>query len=167
MSKAIFRVITHSDADDVKLFERLNYIRNPIATRNTVIYANYVSSLHPYSEMKFVKECHKSPLNITTNGKWFLEYVVSLPGEESQNIFNFNDCAKEILTYLANYNGNYQAIGCVHVNTDNLHLHIIVNNIDFMTGSRFQLTKQNLYMIREEISKILNKYGFSGIKEGL
>jgi len=77
---------------------------------------------------------------------------------------NFSDCVKEIDKFFANFmNGHYQLISAIHINTDNLHAHIIMNNIDFITGKRLQIRLSELYLIRMEINRILTVFGFSQV----
>ena len=109
-----------------------------------------------------VKQSHLSPHNNTLAGKHFFEYVVSLPCGESCRVQEFLLCVQEINRFMATYSeGHYQTISCVHTNTDNLHAHIIVNNIDWVTGKRFHLQKPYFYEIMENVSDVLQRYGFS------
>ena len=164
MNISIFNVIPHKDADNVKLIERLNYIRNPMATNENLTYGSFVSCRYPFDEMMVVKYCYATPKNNTLNGKQFIEYIVSLPAEESNNLQNFACAVRDITNFLAKTYGQYQTISCIHLNTDNLHAHIIANNIDFMNGTRFTLDINHFYAIREGISNILSSHGFSAIK---
>lgn len=164
MSTSIFKVITHSAEDSVKLIERLNYIRNPLAIDIDLSYATFVSLIYPYEEMMMVKQCYATPSNNTLQGKHFFEYVVSVPEDESYNLKSFVLCMREINNFLASAYGKYQTISCIHVNTDNLHAHIIANNIDWTNGTRLNLNLKYFHFIREEVGSILQSYGFSSIK---
>ena len=164
MSTSIFKVILHKEADSVKLIERLNYIRNPMATNTDLTFGAFVSCRYPFEEMMFVKQCYLMPINDTLQGKYFFEFVVSVPEEESNDLQNFSAAVKDINSFLANAHGKYQTLSCIHLNTDNLHAHLIMNNIDWMNGTRLNLDIKNFYAIREGISNILSTYGFSMIK---
>ncbi|MBQ8699928.1 MAG: relaxase/mobilization nuclease domain-containing protein [Schwartzia sp.] len=162
MAFSIFKIVPHSDADSNKLYERLNYIRNPMATDVCMTCGMFVSCRYPWEEMMLVKQSHLSPHNNTLAGKHFFEYVVSLPCGESCRVQEFLLCVQEINRFMATYSeGHYQTISCVHTNTDNLHAHIIVNNIDWVTGKRFHLQKPYFYEIMENVSDVLQRYGFS------
>ena len=66
---------------------------------------------------------------------------------------------------LANYNaGHFQVISAIHLNTDNLHAHIIANNTDWQTGTRFNLFKSDFFAIREQIDTILKEKFFSSLE---
>ena len=137
MNETILKIITHTINDNIKLLYRINYIRNPLATNSNITYCAYVSAIYPYEEMMLTKMCYQSVNNNTLIGNNFFEFVISLSEEASHRYREFLQCAQEIVAFLANFGGQFQSIGCVHTNTDNLHIHIIVNNINFMTGTRF------------------------------
>ena len=164
MAGAIFKRIPHVCADSAKLIERMNYIRNPLATDECMIYGSFVSLRYPYEEMMMVKRCYLSPYNNTLLGNHFFEYVVSLPEEESDRVQDFVLCVQEINRFLATYSGShFQTISAVHTNTDNLHAHIICNNIDWMTGMRFNPPPYQRIAIKEGVSALLIRYGFSNV----
>ena len=161
MACSIFKVVPHSDTDSNKLYERLNYIRNPMATDVCMTCGTFVSCRYPWEEMMLVKQSHLSPYNNTLIGKHFFEYVVSLPQWESDRVRDFVPCVQEINRFLASYNeGHYQTISCVHTNTANLHAHIIANNIDWLTGKRLHLSKPCFYGIMETVNRVLLRYVF-------
>ena len=163
MGTSIFKVIPHKDADNVKLIERLNYIRNPMATNENLTFGAFVSYRYPYEEMMLIKQCYLTPTYNTLQGKQFFEYVVSVPENESAVMQEFILCVRAINIFLSSYGGNYQTIGCIHTNTENLHAHIIMNNIDWTNGTRLNLNMNHFYAIRESISNILLAHGFSAI----
>ena len=163
MGTSIFKIINHREADSVKLIERLNYIRNPMATNEGLTFGAFVSLHYPYEEMMLIKQCYLTPTNNTLQGKQFFEYVVSVPENESAVMQEFILCVRAINNFLSSYGGNYQTIGCIHTNTENLHAHIIMNNIDWTNGTRLNLNMNHFYAIRESISNILLAHGFSAI----
>ncbi|MED3269726.1 MULTISPECIES: relaxase/mobilization nuclease domain-containing protein [Bacillus] len=63
--------------------------------------------------------------------------------------------------------GNHQYTVITHTETDNLHNHIIFNDIDFNELKMFDSKRVNtLERLREENDKISEKYGLSIIEEG-
>ncbi|MCQ6288775.1 relaxase/mobilization nuclease domain-containing protein [Bacillus cereus] len=63
--------------------------------------------------------------------------------------------------------GNHQYAVITHIETENLHNHIIFNDIDFTTLKMFDSKRVNtLDRLREENDKISEKYGLSIIEEG-
>ena len=164
---SIFKFQKHSVEDHVKLLERLNYIRDPIATTPDLWCSAYVSMRYPYDEMMFVKHCHVTKNHNTLWGRQFFEFIVSLPEEESCQLGSFSDCMREVVSLLAHWQGgHHQVLSCIHLNTDNLHAHIIENNIDFLTGARFTPSQVDFCAILDGIDGILKKHGFSGLLPG-
>lgn len=163
---SIFKILNFENPNQLKLLERLNYIREPVAANTNLTFAFYLSSRYPYEEMMFIKQCHLSAVNNTFQGKHFIEFVLSLTSEESLYGNDFVSCIKEIDSYLAHYSeGHYQLISCIHINTDNLHAHIIMNNTDFMTGKRLVINKTDFFAICENINQILRNWNFSDVKQ--
>ena len=163
---SIFKILNFANPNHLKLLERLNYIREPVATNPDLICTAYLSSRYPYEEMIFIKQCHLSAVNDTFHGKHFIEFVLSLTSEESLYGNDFVACIKEIDSYLAHYSeGHYQLISCIHTNTNNLHAHIIMNNTDFMTGKRLVINKADFFVICEHINQILRNWNFSAVKQ--
>jgi len=161
---SIFYIQKESFQDNVSLIKRLNYIRETPATCPDLIHTVYVSKRFTFDEFILVKKCHLSSDNNTIAGRCFFEFIISLKEEESYYLRNFSDCVKEIDKFFANFmNGHYQLISAIHINTDNLHAHIIMNNIDFITGKRLQIRLSELYLIRMEINRILTVFGFSQV----
>ena len=89
---AIFKILTFSNADNLKLLERLNYIREPEATSLDLIFGRYVSIFSPYEEMTLVKQCYMSEKNDAFRGKNFIEYIISLREKESCYLGYFMNC---------------------------------------------------------------------------
>lgn len=56
-----------------------------------------------------------------------------------------------------------QIAWAIHGNTDNLHAHFIMNTVNYMNGSKFQIRKEELYNLKVIVSSILSEYGFSEI----
>ena len=55
----------------------------------------------------------------------------------------------------------YQMVVTVHLNTDNLHCHFVVNPISFIDGSRFQNKIYNHRRLREISDEVCREYGKS------
>lgn len=161
---SIFKLQPHSIEDSLKLLERLNYIRDPLSTYPDLWCSSYVSIRYPFEEMMTVKRCHISKKYNTLGGRQFFEFIVSLTEEESSQLGRFNSCVRDIVEFLSHWQyGHYQVLSCIHLNTDNLHAHIIQNNIDFMTGKRFTPSRPEFYAILDEVDAILKKHRFSGL----
>lgn len=151
--------------DSHNLQGKLLYIQNPISSPNGLTFTAYVSPYYTFDEMILAKYCHLNFDNDTLNGRQFYEFIISLKEEESSLLQEFKLCTQSMVNFLATFDKDnfYQAIGCVHINTDNLHCHIIVNNIAFNSGKRLNLDRPTFEFVRNEINKILQLHGFSEI----
>lgn len=164
---SIFKIITHTTEDRLVLLERINYIFDPLATMPCLLSGRNVSLRYPFEEMMLVKKSFQSAWNNTLQGKHFFEFVVSLMECESRRQGDFTLCMDKIVGWLSDsMGGHFQTISAIHINTDNLHAHIIMNNIDFRTGERLDLTLSVFHTIRQAISDILERDRFSSIYMG-
>lgn len=162
---AIFKIITRKgEKNYVKLYERLNYILNAASTRKELIYGQFVSTVNPYPEMMLAKKS-----NMDQKGGWnpfqgvaFYEAVVSLSLDDDSDVYDLFYTMVEINQMFSNYNGDhYQVLSSVHINTDNLHVHFVVNNTDFITGKRFSNSESTFYDIVDHLNCILKRNGYS------
>lgn len=159
---AIFKVERMSR--DHNLLDKLIYIRDPQASPVELTYTSYVSDINVFEEMMLIKKIYKTPSNNTLEGRQFFDYELSLPENESSRLNDFIGCVKEVTEFLSNLQGkSYQTISCIHTNTDNLHVHILMNNIDMLEGTRLNVSYGMLCNMKDVIDPILIKYGFEPI----
>lgn len=164
---AIFRIEKRKENDCVKLCELLNYVRNPLATSPDLTYGSYISCRYPYEEMMIIKSCYTSPFTRTWQGRQFFDFIVSLTEEESVYLERFSSCMITINQFIATLQGgHYQTIHSIHLNTDNLHAHVVMNNIDVYNGKRFNLNKHAFSDLCTGVDVILQNNGFMGIEKG-
>ena len=159
---AIFKVETKSKQHD--LLDKLIYIRNPQASPVGLCCTSYLSNRYAFDEITLIKNIYKSPSNNTVERRQFFDYELSLPKNESARLNDFFVCVKEVTEFISNFNGEcYQTISYIHTNTNNLHAHILMNNIDMLKGKRFNLDNAKLYEMKEGISNILVNHGIEPI----
>ncbi len=135
----------------------LNYVAEELKTMQGL----YVGTRHitdignATTEMMQVKEFYgKLDGRIATHG------VISLDEEESdiQNAGNLmlllNDLMKSVFP-------ENQVVYAVHTNTENLHIHFILNTVG-MDGKKIHMDKQFMRKVLEpEVNKLAVKYGFT------
>jgi len=75
------------------------------------------------------------------------------------------DEAHEIGVELARrlFGERFEAVIGTHLNTDNLHNHIIINSVSFKNGKKYQSTKANMYRIREVSDALCREHSLSTI----
>ncbi len=75
------------------------------------------------------------------------------------------DEAHEIGVELARrlFGDRFEAVIGTHLNTDNLHNHIIINSVSFKDGGKYQSTMANLYRLREVSDTLCREHNLSVI----
>lgn len=122
--------------------------------------ANGADPFRAARDMLNVKNCYGK-----LNGTEYIQIIVSLCEDEYQSP---DDLSRFIQATTAIANMMFVRYSCqiawaIHGNTDNLHAHFILNTVNYINGSKFQIRKQELYNLKAIVSSILVKYGFSEI----
>ena len=61
------------------------------------------------------------------------------------------------------FGDRFEAVIGTHLNTDNLHNHIVFNSVAFKDGGKYQSTKANMYRIREISDELCREHSLSVI----
>lgn len=108
--------------------------------------------------MILVKRCYQSQKNEILLYRQFMEFILSLNDFESERLDDFCSCVQEVMDLISTLDGGaYQIIGAIHTNTDNLHAHMVLNNINMQNGKRFALPRDELRNLKLNINDVLNK----------
>ena len=58
----------------------------------------------------------------------------------------------------------YQLVYGIHEDTDNLHIHVVVSSVNFITGNKIHISDEDFMQMREAILKevniVMKEYGF-------
>lgn len=146
-----------------QLGRECRYIENDVKTLGGA----YIGSVNLISsdmkdavkEMMDVKEFYNK-----TDGRAALHGIISLPEQES-DISNASKLMQLCEDTLKELFPNHQAIFAIHTNTENLHVHFIVNSVG-LNGTKIH---QNKYFMRDVmhpcVNKYASKYGFNENEE--
>ena len=94
-------------------------------------------------------------------GNPYKQMIFSFGDEASSlSIDKINEIGCKIGSYYAN---EYQIIGAVHLDTDNLHIHYVLNTVNMLTGYKFGQSSHDLWRYKKYINAILLDYGLSPI----
>ena len=156
---AIFEVKTEKNKDLIQLYRKLNYITDVASTQQYLIYGSAVSIYDPYAQMLAVKQVFNQ-----TERNAYRHCILSIKTEDEISIANFKHLSMEVSELLSNFYGNYQVVMAVHIDSDNLHAHYVLNTINYLTGERFDLNRRRLIELKYRVNEILNKYNISNIK---
>lgn len=67
-----------------------------------------------------------------------------------------NAIGKQIIRYIGK---EYQAVYAVHEDTENLHIHIVMNAVSYVDGHRYRGTRAEFNAFKSHINKILRMHG--------
>jgi hypothetical protein len=140
------------------LYETLIYVMRASAAKRKNIYGASVSAYEPYYEMIQVKEAFEQ-----MNGKGYLHYTLDPDPFDVLMVDNFFMIGRVIAEKISHFYGTYQVLMAIHFDAQQYHMHFIANNIDYITGIRFDLNRQKLSELKDAINVILMKYGISPI----
>lgn len=64
--------------------------------------------------------------------------------------------AQQALEY---YQDDYQILSAVHVDKDHLHIHFVMNSVNYHDGSKYRGKKEDYYGFIRHMNKVLQPYG--------
>lgn len=129
----------------------INYILNPYKTPSqcygcTVGEIDEIAELMLETTVKFHKE----------KGVQMRHFILSFHPYELNDPYIANEIAQKIIYYLG---GTYETMYGVHENTEKLHIHIAINPVSYIDGSRYYGRKKEFYRFLKCICEILKSYG--------
>lgn len=132
------------------LFGIINYATNEEKTNKTLIYGFGIDPAHAFEEMDAVKQMWHQ-----TSGRQYKHFIFSFDSniDLPNNILMNIGC--DIGAYFAN---EYQILMAIHFNTNNIHIHYVLNTVNMFTGRKFSITKRDMYNYKLYINQILQRY---------
>lgn len=85
-----------------------------------------------------------------TKGKQALHFWVSFDEEKMYSLGELRHIGYEIAKF---FGGEYQIIFALHENTDNYHIHFVVNTVNFITGKKIRWNRGELYRLIKYVEK--------------
>lgn len=140
-----------------QLGNELKYVTNEIKTASGLyVGCRHISDIkHATEEMMQIKEFYgKLDGRVATHG------VISLDASESdpKNAGKLMELLNELMEAVFPDN---QVVYAVHTNTENLHIHFIINTVG-MDGKKIHMDKTFMRQVMEaEVNKLADKYGFT------
>ena len=118
------------------LEKHLNYIMDEKKTLGKYIYCYRCNKEDPLSDMKFVKKLYGKD-----RGRQYISYM--------QSFMSYDEVTPEQVMRLgiqmAKFFKDYQSVTCVHVDTDRIHYHTIVNPVNLTNGKKLRLGAKCFY----------------------
>ncbi len=148
----VVKIVDEKYEEAKDLCNLLNYI---FRDKDTGWHCRYFggANIDPYnalSEMMFIKNFYRK-----TEGRQARHFVVSL-GSDSLIMPNEADqLAMQICAYYAN---RFQIVYSVHEDTDNLHIHFVLNTVSYVDGKKFTESPAELWRFKEYVSRLISRY---------
>lgn len=122
-----------------------NYICNPAK-------AAYVGGAGVSSSETAGNEMEQIAIKFGKNsGKRLRHSTLSFESKENVSPEKANEYAQKIIQY---YAPEYQIAYAVHANTDNVHIHMVMNQISHVDGHRYQGKKKDYYDFKRHMGKV-------------
>ncbi|MGW8811083.1 relaxase/mobilization nuclease domain-containing protein, partial [Bacillus velezensis] len=101
-----------------------------------------------------------------TGGRQAMHFVLSFDPKELSNTPDNQEKCLEIGMALAEKIGKGHESGCfVHADQDHLHCHIVTNSVNYETGRKFQMKKdQDLVLFRNISDKVCKEHGIEPLE---
>lgn len=116
---------------------------------------NGVDVKSAYQDMNTLQSLYRK-----NDGRRYLHYIISFDkGVPAMKAYHV---AFEIASYFA---GDYQYMMAVHINTSNIHAHVILSAVNARTGKKFSQSKKQLREFRNYVNFCLDKHGLNMIPE--
>lgn len=145
---SIIKFINGKNRGAAALKNKIDYILDPEKTNRSISGGNGVELSNAYQDMATVQT-----LMGKESGRRFIHYVISFEAGIELDI------AVGICMEIAEYfSEEYQFVWAIHTNTDNLHMHVVLNAVNMRTAKKFSQSKADLLAFRKHANKILASY---------
>lgn len=138
------------------LFGVIHYVKNEKKTYPTTMYGFGVDPESAFEEMDTVKKLWHQ-----TGGRQYKHFMFSFDSDIKLSQNALMDIGRKIGEYYAN---EYQILMVMHSNTNNIHIHYILNTVNMFTGKKFSITKRDIYNYKLYINQILQSHNLSLIE---
>jgi len=129
----------------------IEYILNPMKAINGYIGGCYVNPNDIVGSMNDVAQRFGK-----TQGVQLRHFVIAFHPTETRDPQLVSQIANEISMYIGQ---EYQTVFAVHENTENLHIHLMLNAISHIDGHRYQGKRKDYYILLNCIKHVLHQYG--------
>lgn len=138
----------------------LDYVMNPEKTQN----CRLVGGINCQPEMAFRQMMDTKAKFGKMDKRQGYHIILSFKEGEADPDMAFEIAEKFVMEYLGSL---YEAVYCVHDNTDHVHAHIIYNSVSFMDGRKYRYEKGDWEKdIQPITNRLCEEYGLSTIDIG-
>ena len=148
-----FRVIHENPRT---LFGVVKYVKNENKTDSATMDGFGVLPESAFEEMDIVKKIYNQ-----ADGRQYKHFVFSFDSNITLPIETLKEICYQIGCYYAN---DYQILSAIHFDTNNIHCHYILNTVNMFDGTKFSMSKGDIYDYKKYINQILESYNLSKIE---
>lgn len=139
------------------LEEMYHYIVNPSRTNDLVIFGLGVNPHYALLEMEFA---HYAFCTGTRNQYQQVIFSFDKEVDKKLSLRQIREIGEKIGMLFAN---QYQVLGALHINTNNLHFHYLINSVNINTGKCY-CQEGSIYYYYKAVNEIITVYGLEPIK---
>lgn len=99
-------------------------------------------------------------LSNQTGGRQYKHFIFSFDDDIALSNDDIMKIGYEIGSYYAN---EYQISMAVHLDTNNTHIHYVLNSVNIYTGTKFRQSRGDLFNYKLYVNDILKNYNLSPI----
>lgn len=112
-------------------------------------YIDLITSDKAEQQLRAVKKYFKK-----TDNRQIYHYILSFPS----NVKNPWEVYEIGFDVVSTFFEGYQTMFAVHENTDNLHIHIILNSVSFVSGKKWHLTDAEYFSLKYRIEQLADSH---------
>lgn len=131
------------------------YITNPKKVRDEgVIGAAVIPEIAAQAMETVARAYHKE------DGLKLRHSILSFDSKENVSFETAKEIAQQTMDFYAN---QYQMVAAIHENTEQPHIHFLMNTINYHNGSKYRGTKKDYYDSIKHIQKLTERHGIHTI----
>lgn len=155
---AIIKIVNVKSGKPYGLKAVLDYIQNPAKTENgRLVSAQDCMVETAFQQMMLTKHQYSK-----TTGRQYIHIIQSFPVDEKLS----PELAHQIGQKLLGSFQGYQGVVTTHTDRNHIHNHIVLNSVHQQTGEKWQLSKSQLYEMRNYSDQLCKFHGLSVIEKG-
>lgn len=135
--------------DDDAIHDLLEYVTSK-AHKENILGGAVLPEIAELSMKGLARSYHKD------EGVRLRHSILSFDPGDSLTPHQVKDIAQQAIAY---YQDDYQILAAIHDDQDHLHVHLVMNSVNYRDGSKYRGTKDDLYGFCGHINKVLNPYG--------
>ena len=158
---AVIEFINASNNTYKGMKRAINYIKNPLKTETQLVGGKDCSPDTAFNEFVMTKQNFNKE-----KGRQFIHFVQSFSPNDKATPEVINEIGKMLLAHEAFK--DFQIVYATHTDKEHLHNHFIINSVSFISGRKWQLSKEQLESLKEYSDELCGEYGLiivDGVKE--